>query len=409
MQVDANGVGRAARRGWWIGLALVVVYVAWMLGPYLRSIVVRDAAVTMWINVATSPIYGNVDPVLPALGSRVPAGGRLVGVRNEHADRTTLDAAFAEVTRLEAVVAEHEAQVAGLERLAAEWHARRDSYAATFRQQLQVEVDGARRELGYLTQRLGFVRALAERKEALARRGSTAQSESDEANAELAELELQRVQQEKLITLAELRLAAAMQGSFLLDDGADPDWAYRTNQDLDLELVRVTGELAKARAELAEARIVAEAEAELFEILNEGKVAAPPGSVIWSMIVGAGAAVDVGSPVAQWLDCRELLVDVPLSDVEVALLEVGTEADVVLEGESATRRGKVILTRGAAATLGPTDLAAIAKGRGPGVGQALLSLELLPDDQAACPVGRAAFVDFPRLGLIDIVRARLRL
>jgi multidrug resistance efflux pump len=409
MQVDANGVVRAGRRSWWIGLALVVIYVTWMLGPYLRSIVVRDAAVTMWINLATSPIYGNVDPVLPDLGSRVPAGGRIVGVRNEHADRTALDAAFAEVTRLEAVVAEHEAQVAGLERIAADWRARRDTYAATFRQQMQVEVDGARRELGYLTRRLGFVRALAERKEALARRGSTAQSESDEANAELAELELQRVQQEKVIALAELRLAAAMQGSYLLDDGADPDWAVRTSQELDLELVRITGELASARAELVEAKLVADAEAELFEILNEGKVAAPPGSVIWSMIVGAGAAVDIGSPVAQWLDCGELLVDVPLSDVEVALLEIGAEADVVLEGETESRRGKVFLTRGSAATLGSPDLAAIAKGRQPGVGQALLRLEVRPGDTETCPVGRAAFVDFPRLGLIDILRARLRL
>ena len=407
--VEAGSLARAGRRSWWIGLALVLAYIAWMLGPYLRSVVVRDAAVTMWINVATSPIYGNVDPVLPALGSRVPPGGRILGVRNEHADRTTLDAAFASVKRLEAVVAEYTVQAAGLERLATDWRARREAHAETFRALLQLEVADARRELGYLGQRLGYVRNLAARKEALARRGSTALSEADEANADLAELELQRVQQEKLIALAELRLAAAERGSYVLADGADPDWAYRTAEALEVELVKTKGDLAAAEAELAEARVVAEAENELFEILNEGKVAAPPGSVIWSMIVGAGAAVDIGSPVAQWLDCGELLVDVPLSDVEVALLRTGTAADVVLEGETATRRGTVFLTRGAAATLGPTDLAAIAKGRGPGVGQALLTLERRPEDAAACPVGRAAFVDFPSLGLIDILRARLRL
>ena len=51
--VEAKGLARAGRRSWWIGLALVLAYIAWMLGPYLRSVVVRDAAVTMWINVAT--------------------------------------------------------------------------------------------------------------------------------------------------------------------------------------------------------------------------------------------------------------------------------------------------------------------------------------------------------------------
>jgi hypothetical protein len=31
-----------------------------------------------------------------------------------------------------------------------------------------------------------------------------------------------------------------------------------------------------------------------------------------------------------------------------------------------------------------------------------------PEDVAACPVGRAAFVDFPDVSVLDIARARLR-
>ena len=409
MGTMATGWPRQLRRRWWLGPALVAVYVTWMLGPYLRSIVVRDAAVTMWINVATSPIYGNVDPSLPALGSRVPADGRILGVRNQHADRTRLDAAEAEITRLQAVIANLDAQVADLDRIGAEWRERRASYATTFEQSLRVEVAMARRELVFITERVGYVRALAERKAALARKGNAAQSDADEANAALADLELLRVQQEKHIALAELRLAAAAQGSFLLPDGADPDWAFRTTEELKLESARLGGELAEARARLAEAHITARAEADLFQAANTGVVSAPPGSMIYSMIVGAGAAVDVGTPVAEWLDCSRLLVDVPLTDVEVALLRSGAEAQVVLEGESATRLGKVILTRGAAATLGPIDLAAVAKGRRPGLGQAILSLEPRAHDAEECPVGRAAFVDFPGLGVFDVLRARLRL
>ena len=102
------------------------------------------------------------------------------------------------------------------------------------------------------------------------------------------------------------------------------------------------------------------------------------------------------------------LVDVPVSDVETALLRQGSIAHVVLEGERQARAGTVILTRGSAGTLGSHDLAALAKGRRAGIGQALVELTPSPADIKACSIGRAAFVDFPEVGVIDLVRARLR-
>ena len=69
----------------------------------------------------------------------------------------------------------------------------------------------------------------------------------------------------------------------------------------------------------------------------------------------------------------------------------------------------MILTRGSAATIRGDDLAALAKGRTPGVGQAILALDATDQDRQRCPVGFAAYVDFPEIGLLDVVRARLRL
>jgi hypothetical protein len=51
----------------------------------------------------------------------------------------------------------------------------------------------------------------------------------------------------------------------------------------------------------------------------------------------------------------------------------------------------------------------LAKGRYPGVGQALITLDPSTADIAACPIGQAAHVDFPGVGLLDVLRARLRL
>jgi hypothetical protein len=131
--------------------------------------------------------------------------------------------------------------------------------------------------------------------------------------------------------------------------------------------------------------------------------------MVWSLISGPGAPVQPGSPVASWVDCHVLLVDVPISDVETALLHTGDEAEVVLEGEHVVRAGRVLLTRGSAGTLGSQDLAAIARGRQPGLGQAIVKLEAGAADVRACPIGRTAYVDFPGVGVLDLLRARLRL
>ena len=176
-----------------------------------------------------------------------------------------------------------------------------------------------------------------------------------------------------------------------------------------LELAQATRALADAQAVLAEARIAAAATREAFELISASPIVAPPGSLVWSVLAGAGAAVDVGTPVAEWIDCDVILVDVPASDVEVGLLRKGMPADVVLEGETQVRKGSVLLTRGAASILGSADLAAVAKGHGDGLGQVILRLEPTAEDAENCPIGVAAWVDFPEIDFIDELRARLRL
>src|SRR5262245_36862632 len=76
----------------YLGIATVVVYGAWLGAPYLRSIVTRDAAVTTWITVTSSPIAGLVDlnPLYP--GQRVGADGIILKISNPRADRAPLTA-----------------------------------------------------------------------------------------------------------------------------------------------------------------------------------------------------------------------------------------------------------------------------------------------------------------------------
>jgi multidrug resistance efflux pump len=382
-----------------------VAYAGWLFAPYLTSVLFRDAAVTTWINVATAPIRGNLDGPPPAVGQRLGPDGRIATVRNLQADPSEMERSAAVVARAEANVAQLQAYLARMQGLAEQWQKRTADYADTFKKNL----DGARDELAYITERLALERAVAERKQALARHGNASQTDADDAMAEVMELERMRAEREKAIAHARERWQAADRGVFLASDGRSPEWAFQSDDQVLLELAQAARALADAQAELAEARIAAAAAREAFELISASPITAPPGSLVWSVLAGPGTAVEAGTPVAEWIDCDVILVDVPASDVEVRLLRKGMLADVVLEGETQVRQGRVLLTRGAASILGSAELAAVAKGHGDGRGQVILSLEGTLEDSRDCPIGVAAWVDFPEIDVIDELRARLRL
>jgi multidrug resistance efflux pump len=276
-----------------VGLVALFAYVAWLGAPYLRSVVVRDAAVTTWIDVAASPISGFVDDKPLHAGDSVGKNGRITTIENPLVDETPM-------IRAEADLEKARQRVRGLQELIAS-----------------------------------------------------------------------------------------------LD--ADPAASARTAM-----------ELANAKVEAEGAERILAGVRRAYEEARLQPVLAPPDSYVWSLMASPMGFVQAGAPIASWIDCRIMLVDVPVSDVELALLRTWAPARVLIEGDRKARDGKVYLTRGAAATLGADDLAALAKGRTPGTGQVLVQLDPSPADIEACPIGAAAYVDFPDIGILDILRARLR-
>ena len=203
--------------------AALVAYAGWWLAPYFTSVLFRDAAVTTWINVATSPIHGNLEGPAPAVGRRVDADGRIAMVRNLQADPSEMERAAAEVARAEAEVTELRAYLARLQDLDADWRARTADYADTFKRNLDIDIEGAQQELAYVVERLGLERAVAERRQTLARQGNASQTDADDALAEVMALERTRAELEKKIAHAEERRQAADRDIFLQSDGRNPE------------------------------------------------------------------------------------------------------------------------------------------------------------------------------------------
>jgi multidrug resistance efflux pump len=380
-----------------------------MGGPYLRSVVLRDAAVTSWIYPTASPIVGYVGshPLYP--GERVGADGQIAIIEDPLADRGALARAEADLKR-----AEHRRRAS--EQLVTLRQSTVDqrkmvalAYAEAFKEDLDTRIRTASEGLSLIKQRLALERLQADRSAKLAATGSGSQSAAD-AEAQRA-LEMQKILTELQAELdrSTQRRRAAEGGTFLLDDGTDGAVASRSLQEARLTLNQATLDLALAEVDVQLARTIVAATQQAYDKALSRPIPAPPGALVWSLMTGPGAAVQAGAPVATWVDCRVMMVDAPVSDVELALLRKGAKAVVVLEGETRIRHGVILITRGAAATLGQADLAALAKGRRPGIGQVLIRLDPLPADVDACPIGHAAYVDFPGIGVVDMLRARLRL
>jgi multidrug resistance efflux pump len=392
-----------------IGLVGLLAYIAWMGGPYLRSVILRDAAVTSWINPTTSPIAGYVGPHLLYAGDRVGADGVIAVIADPFADRSALARAEADLDRaqerrqaLEQLVAVRESTVTARLALAKD-------YAEAFKHDLDLRITATTASLSLTKQRLGLERLQATRLAQLAASGHGSLAAADAETQQVAELEKTMATLQSDFDRSTHRRSMAEEGTFLLDDGTDAAVGARNLDEARLALNQAKLDLALAKVDVELARKILVAARSAYDKALSASVSAPSGALVWSLIIAPGSAVQPGSPVASWIDCSVLMVDAPISDVELSLLPKGAKADVVFEGETKMRRGTVILTRGAAATVGRADLAAIAKGREAGVGQALIKLDASPADIAACPIGQAAYVDFPDIGVIDVLRARLRL
>ncbi len=408
LRLERQAQRRSARLGVIVLATLALLVGAVGFAPTAWWLLSRDAAVTTWVNQATSSISGNIISPLPTPGSVVDETGRLVDIADDHADRGHILRAEAALQAAEAEVLTLQAYAAAIETTVAAWDSRAESYARAFREKLEINIQGLRSEIGSLNARLALARAAAERSESLSKRGFTSEAAEEEQRQHALDLEERQAERRKQLAELELRLKQARAGVYFDEFGRNPDWAFQSRDLIALETEEVKDRLGLARVRRDQAQKELWAAEQSYIDQTSAVVRAPPGSIVWSRIAGEGAAVIPGTPIVSWIDCGDLLIDVPTSDIAMSLLRPGGEAAVTLEGESSERPAAIVLTRGAAATLGADDLAALASGHDATTAQVLLRFRETPAFED-CPVGLAASVDFVEISFLDLVVAFFRL
>ena len=388
-------------------LAALVIYAVVMLWPYLAATLVRGSAVTAWTNIATAPIPGRTPAQLPKVGSIVGADGVILELVNDRLDPGMVPRAAAALAAARARARATAGYLDGVQEIDRDRRELMKLYAAQFRNTLDADIADREVRLGILRTKVAAATLLAERTRAVADRGLRSGDYRDDAQMRLAEAEAEPALDRMALAEVKRRRAAADSGVFTLPDGSSPNWAYEERQEAKTEVKRARLAAEEAASAEREAELALEAVRANVALQGRAMVTAPPGATIRSLTVGAGSSVVTGTTVAQWIDCNQLFIDAPVSDAALPLIPLGSAADVVVEGEGRWRKAHVTNIRGAAATIGAGDLAAVAKGRNRGDGQVLLKLDAVREDYSICPVGLAAYVHFPTAGVLAVMLARL--
>lgn len=397
------------RLGMGIAGLLLAIYVVVMVWPFLAATLVRGSAVTTWTHIATAPIQGRAPAALPVTGSTVGADGAIMEIVNDRLDPAPVlmaEAALANARLRVTAAQEFLDQVRALDDQRRELMKR---HSADYRAELDAEISVREARMALLATKAENAAAITARTGNVTDRGYRSRDFHDESRIREAELQVELSAERMALDRARRRRAAAGNGLFLAPDGSSLNWAYGDWQDSKTEIKNARLRLDEATAAEIEAVRALDASRVAFSLKQRAHVYAPPGSIVRSIMVGGGATVGIGDPVAKWIDCHELLVDAPVSDAALPLIVLGSRAEVILEGEKHWQSAEVVGLRGAAETLGAADLAAVAKGRQAGEAQVLLKLQAEAHDFKTCPVGRAAYVHFPGAGIGAVLLARLGL
>lgn len=397
------------RRSTLLRLAAIVVFVAGLgiVVTYhpLYSVFYRDSVLTTWANVATAPISGTVETLDARPGYHAEQAKAVVRIVNAAIDRTGVIRAEAAVEQAAARLAELSAYDGRIAALAGEWQERRKRYADGFRRDLELKVQELERRVALLQERTTLAESAFRRKGTLRLSGNASQADEDAALSSHRDLQATLTDTVKELERAQHRLDLANRGIFLQEDGKEPEWSWRSIDEIRLEAARTIRAVRDAQQDLKTTKDNLAKEQRNLAVASEASVTLPAGATVWSAAATAGAFAERGERLFTWIDCSQMLVDVPATETTAVLVKEGASARVTLEGEDEPRHGIVVMSRAASSRLTKEELISVREWRETAA-QILVRL----DDARSlkdCPIGRRAFVRFPDLTILRFVRAYL--
>jgi multidrug resistance efflux pump len=295
-----------------VGLLLLAAGVVALL-PTLTGYTSLDGTVNAPIGIISAPIEGVVTNNPPKIGTFIPAGDDLLGIRNDRIVRTAEAQIEADLTAAKQRLQALREQISKLTELNKELQSRLQEFQQASIRNVTQEIAVRQHRISTAAAQQKSADADLVRKQTLGTTGIVAGSSVEQARAasvtaqnegNIAREELERLNQQ---------LDALKRGVFVGEGRNDVPYSQQRMDEVTIQLAEV-----QFRARDLEARIVQldaqlEQERTRNRTLRYAMVRMPFDGVIWRTNVVEGSNVIAGVELAQALDCQDLFVDILVS------------------------------------------------------------------------------------------------
>jgi multidrug resistance efflux pump len=388
-----------------VGILLLVGGVLAIL-PILTGYTSLDGTVNARISIISAPIDGTVTSTPPKIGISLQAGAELLGIRNDRVPRAAEVQMEAELEAAKERLLGIEEQRAQLTALRQELQARRQEYQQATIQNLTHEIAIRRQRINSAAAQQQAAEADLARKQRLGTTGIVAEVAVEQARAASI-----TAQNEGNISRAELerltqQLEAVKQGVFVGEGRNDVPYSQQRIDEVTIQLAELQFRERDLKGRIAQLDTQHEEEHAHNRDMGFAVLRMPFEGVIWRNNVVEGSHVVTGNELVQILDCRDLFVDILVSEVDYDEIYPGRNAQVRLLGRADAIDGQVTAVRGSAAVTEDVILAAKlpqSRGKDARIRVALPESALNTDYANFCQVGRSVQVRF-RTRSLPIVR-----
>ena len=379
-----------------VGLLLLGVAVFTFL-PALTGYTSLDGTVNAHFAVLAAPIDGTIQNTPPKVGTALKDGGPLLSIRNVRVNRAIAGSLSAELEATRERLTALDIQRRQLGRLRNDLAERHDAFLRASVRSIEQEVAVAHQRIGINEAQQVASNSELRRRVSLGASGIVAGSQVEAARAAQA-----TSTGEGRVALAEMegfnrQLEAVGRGVFVGDGRNDVPYSRQRQDEVTIQLTDVDVRLRENEARVHQIEKQLQEEQDRIKRLEFAESRMPFDCVIWRNNVVIGTNVVVGSELQRILDCRDLFIDILVSEADHDEIYPGRSAEIRLLGRSEVLEGDVVSVRGSAAAVEETTLAATppqSRGKNAQIRVALAPSLINTDFPNFCQVGRTAQVRF---------------
>ncbi len=365
------------------------------------AIATDNAVVSAYSVSVRTPIDGVVGGTDLRIGAKITRGTLLAEVRNSRIDDQRLVDLRGHLAKARASLEATKTELLSLGTLRDDMARRAQAYLAASSARLAGSIAEARNALAAAGEQREQAQRVLGRRSSLTQTGFSSAADLDKARSDynVAARGADALQGRLDALLAQAK--AAEQGVTAESGSNDVTYSAQRADEIDIRIGELTRESALQQAEIEETLARLSNEEQRVSKLEAAALVAPASGIIWKLKASEGERLGTGDSVAQIVDCTSAFIIAIVPQNRVPDIEVGSNAEYRLSGDSATRHGRVLSVTGDA-TGSDQNLAALPFEQKGTTATVRIALD---GPSGECLVGRNARVILPssRVGLARLL------